>query len=90
LHQEQGCAYLADVVLKVRGRFLAPFPIEFPELYERTLIHLQRLGLQKVLLAHGGQEPICFADFQTVLDSLPSLPKKRDVLASIFGKLIKV
>ncbi len=89
-HKASARLYLADVILRVRGRYLAPFPIEFPELYERTLTMLQRLGIREVLMAHGGQGPISFADFQSVLDSLPGLPRKRDVFASIFGKLIKV
>ncbi len=90
LHKASSRLYLADVILKVRGRYLAPFPIEFPELYEKTLRMLQKLGIRELMMAHGGQGAMSFQDFQAVLESLPGLPRKRDVFASIVGKLVKI
>lgn len=89
-HASTGTLYVADVILKVRGRFIAPFPVEFPELYERTLQQLLRLDIREMLMAHGGRSGVQAEDFWKVLSTLSSLPRKKDVFASILGKLVKI
>ena len=90
LHRESKVLYLADVILKVKGRFIAPFPVEYPELYMKTIEALSRMGLEEILMAHGGRAQPKGPDFQAVLDAFACLPPKRDLFAAILGKLVKV
>lgn len=46
--------YVGDLMVKVKGRFIPPFPVFFPNRYRRSLTLINNLNVNQVLLAHGG------------------------------------
>lgn len=46
--------YLADVVVKLRDRFIPPFPLFHPNRFKASIEKLKQLPVKTLLLAHGG------------------------------------
>lgn len=75
LHKPSGKAYVADVVLKVRNRFISPFPIFHPNKYRKSLQRYIDLGTNQMLLAHGGEVSITKEDIERLIRRAPKKPK---------------
>lgn len=73
-HAESRRIYIADVVVKVRNRFLAPFPIFYPSRYRMSVARIRALNPQFVLLAHGG-DINTYAGHPIYDIHLPEMPK---------------
>lgn len=74
LHEEEGCIYVADLLVKVKGRYIPPFPLFYPNRYKSSLMKLKCLAPARVLLAHGGEASLEEIDLDRVLEQAPSLP----------------
>ncbi|QSX30605.1 MBL fold metallo-hydrolase [Shewanella cyperi] len=92
LHRPSGELYVADLLVRVRGRFIAPFPLFYPNRYRSSLLKVQTLAPSRVLLAHGGEYPLSEINLEEVLASAPTVPMthwrsvKAKVRQALFGK----
>jgi glyoxylase-like metal-dependent hydrolase (beta-lactamase superfamily II) len=66
--------YVADLIVKVKGRFLPPFPLFYPQRYRASLAKLKALNPASVLLAHGGEVHLSAEQYQQVIDRAPQVP----------------
>lgn len=89
MHVPSKTIYVADCILKVRKRFIAPFPVNFPERYKSSLQKIKQLHPKKALLAHGGKTQIRGEDILDVIQSMTSRPAKRHVLVSIVKSFVQ-
>ena len=53
-HPQYQIAYVGDLVLRIRQKFLLPFPINLPQLMAQSLHVLSQQPIQHLLMAHGG------------------------------------
>lgn len=75
LHNPSGRIYIADLAVKVKGRFIAPFPVSFPHDYHASIVHLRSMQPASIMLAHGGEVQFSAADYQHLFDSAPHSPQ---------------
>lgn len=53
-NEKEKILYAADVLLKVRSRFLLPIPVTFPKLMKKSIEMIYDLKPKHIFLAHGG------------------------------------
>jgi glyoxylase-like metal-dependent hydrolase (beta-lactamase superfamily II) len=75
LHLPSRRVYVADLMVKVKKRFIPPFPVFHPNKYRASIMQMIELQASSILLAHGGEVQLSEADFQHLLHSSPILPK---------------
>lgn len=85
LHLPTRQIYIADLIIKLRHKFVAPFPIYDPIAYRRSLQNVKELQPSKVLLAHGGALVIDEVTFDALIEQAPK--QRRTVKATIYHKL---
>lgn len=73
-HHESQKIYIADVMVKVKSKFIPPFPIFYPNRYKATLNKLKALTGYHFLLAHGGEVQLSNKDFKHLFSKAPQLP----------------
>lgn len=66
--------YVADLMVKVKGKLIAPFPLFYPKRYCHSLLAIKLLAPRSVLLAHEGEIPFSEIDFDGLIDSAPKVP----------------
>ena len=69
--------YVADLMVKVKNRFIPPFPIFHPNQYKVSLSKVRDMYLDALWLAHGGEVSLNeneFAHLSTVAPHLPQTP----------------
>lgn len=54
-HANSGKLYVADLIVKVRQRFMPPFPIFHPNRYRDSVARIKQLRPTSLILAHGGE-----------------------------------
>ena len=74
-HPSEDCIYVADLIIKLRGRYIAPYPIFHPNKYRRSVKRVQSMQCQTVILAHGGMVNMSQDDFESLLSIAPEIPK---------------
>lgn len=62
LHQPSHQMYTGDLILRLRNRFVSPFPIYQPQQYKASLNKLITLNVERILMAHDGAADITQAD----------------------------
>ncbi len=75
VHEQNNWVYVADLIIKLRTRFIAPFPIFHPNQYRQSLLRIKQLAPHKIMLAHGGILPMQEADYDQVIERAPELPR---------------
>ncbi len=45
--------YLGDLLIEIRGNYMLPFPIVFPDKQKESMQRLAKLDINKMLIAHG-------------------------------------
>lgn len=87
LHPTHGLLYVGDMVLRLKGKYLLPFPIALPELMHQSLLQLPSLPVQHLLMAHGGlhSEPDFAPIFRSLLPLVHRLPKQFRFLRPFVG-----
>ncbi|XOV81350.1 MAG: MBL fold metallo-hydrolase [Aestuariibacter sp.] len=66
--------YVADLMVKVKGQFIPPYPVFYPNRYRASILKLQQLAPRSILLAHGGEAHFSDNDYKAVLDRAPKVP----------------
>lgn len=76
-HAASGQIYVGDVLIKLRHKYVSPFPIYFIEHYRQTLARIHALRPNYVLMAHGGRQHITEDEWQAIIQHAPT--KRRTV-----------
>lgn len=71
-HEQSGQIYIADLLIRLKHKFVSPFPLYFVEHYHHSLERIQALSPSCILLAHGGKQQINDTDWQTIYRNIPS------------------
>ncbi|QOL25339.1 MBL fold metallo-hydrolase [Thalassotalea sp. LPB0316] len=79
--------YIADLLVAVKGNYIPPFPIFYPNRYRNSIARLAQLDVNHVLLAHGGKQPKSALDFNLIEELSPSVPQTH--WRSVKNKLFK-
>lgn len=89
MHMPSKRIYVADLIVKVKNKLSPPFPIYIPELYKQSLLKLQALQPNSVMMAHVGELSLSDDDYQQLLGKAPSLPNTNKLVIQrmIKGKL---
>ena len=77
LHRPSHRMYVADLMVKVKKRFIPPFPVFHPNQYRASLQKVRDMQLKALWLAHGGEVSLSeneYAHLSTVAPRLPQTP----------------
>ena len=66
-HQDTDMLYVADLMVKVKGKLIPPFPVFYPKRYLNSLLMLKTLKPKTILLAHDGKIPFDEINFDYLL-----------------------
>lgn len=75
LHLPSQRMYVADLLVKVKQRFIPPFPVFHPNQYRASLLKVQAMQLQSLWLAHAGEVSLNEQEFAHLLTVAPRLPQ---------------
>lgn len=67
--------YTADLIIKLRHKFVAPFPIYDPKVYIQSLQRIKALKPSVVMMAHGRELAIDTATFDKLIMQAPKHPR---------------
>ncbi len=87
-HAKTGCIYVADLIIKLKTKFIAPYYIFHPNQYQRSLQKVQQLAPHKTLLAHGGEVELESHHFSELMRQSPRIP--RTPLRASWRKIKKI
>jgi glyoxylase-like metal-dependent hydrolase (beta-lactamase superfamily II) len=71
--------YVADLIVKVKGKLSPPFPVYIPELYKASLLKLKALNVNSVMMAHVGELSLSDNDYEYLLNKAPNQPETNKV-----------
>lgn len=74
-HLPSNKVYVADLIVKVKNKYIPPFPIFYPNRYRASLHKVIALKPQSTILAHGGEVNLTDDDYQHLLTLAPKVPK---------------
>jgi glyoxylase-like metal-dependent hydrolase (beta-lactamase superfamily II) len=74
-HLPSNRVYIADLIVKIRDKYIPPFPIFYPNRYRRSLLKVMNLKPDTIILAHGGEVSLSDSDFQKLLKIAPKITK---------------
>lgn len=66
--------YVADLAVKVKNKFIPPFPIFYPNRYRRSLEKVEKLKPSSVILAHGGEVNVSHDEYLHLVSLAPKIP----------------
>lgn len=67
--------YTADLIIKLRHKFVAPFPVYDPKVYIQSLQKIKALKPSVVMMAHGRELAIDDTTFDTLITQAPKQPR---------------
>lgn len=67
--------YTADLIIKLKHKFVAPFPVHYPKDYICSLQKIKDLKPSNVMMAHGCELPIDVTTFDILITSAPKKPR---------------
>lgn len=73
-HLTSNKIYVADLIVKVKNRYIPPFPIFYPNRYRASLNKIFALKANSIILAHGGEVTLSQADHQHLINLAPKVP----------------
>lgn len=75
-HKTQSKVYVADTILKIKGKYIPPFPVCHPNQYKQSLQRLADLNANEVMMAHGDITKITPDEISHLLDNAPETPRR--------------
>jgi len=89
-HMPSNKIYVADLIVKVKQKYLPPYPIFYPNRYKRSLAKIYQVQADKILLAHGGELTFDQKQYEQLLQRAPSVPlthwrSVKSKLATVLG-----
>ena len=89
-NRETSMAYVADNIIKSKGKYYRPYPLHKPHEYQLSLKRYLNLKVKTYLLAHGGALSIDKGDINALIYRTPKTPRKhRNSLFHILGATLK-
>jgi len=88
LHTPSQKLYVADLMVKVKGRYIPPYPVFYPNRYKASLKKIEQMNLTAIWLAHGGEISLSDEDYQHLHLCAPTLPQTH--WRSVKSKLMTV
>ena len=86
-HRPSHRIYTADLILKIKTKYVAPYLVTLPEKYKQSLRKVMVLNPDEVLLAHGESVKL---DKQVYLDLIDKTPKEpRTAINTLINNLFK-
>jgi glyoxylase-like metal-dependent hydrolase (beta-lactamase superfamily II) len=73
-HKASEQIYVADLMVKVRGAFMPPYPVFYPNRYLESLKKIKALNVESVLLAHGAKVQLTERQWQQLIAIAPTKP----------------
>ncbi|MDF2155793.1 MBL fold metallo-hydrolase [Vibrio sp. CAU 1672] len=73
-HEQQCILYVADLMVEVKNRLIAPFPVFHPNQYRQSLTRVYALQAKCLLAAHGGEVNFDRQAYQHIVDTAPTRP----------------
>ena len=67
--------YVADLMVKVKGRYCPPFPVFHPNKYRQSLQKIRQMSPAAMWLAHVGEVTLSDAEFDHLQTIAPTRPK---------------
>ncbi|PKH81474.1 MBL fold metallo-hydrolase [Psychrobacter sp. 4Bb] len=67
--------YTADLIIKLRHKFVAPFPVYYPKAYVQSLKKIRALQPSMVMMAHGRELAMSEAEFDEFIAHAPKHPR---------------
>lgn len=67
--------YTADLIIKLKHKFVAPFPVHYPKDYIKSLQKIKDLNPSNVMMAHGRELPIDAVTFDKLITQAPKNPR---------------
>jgi len=74
-HLPSNKIYVADLIVKVKNKYIPPFPIFYPNRYLASLHKIMALKPDTLILAHGGEVCLTEHDYLYLLEQAPKIPK---------------
>jgi len=74
LHLPSKKVYVADLMVTVKGRYIPPFPLFYPNRYRASINRIKSLNPKSIILAHGGEVHPNEQDYQHIFDLAPNVP----------------
>jgi len=74
-HLPSNKIYVADLMVKVKNKYIPPFPIFYPNRYRASLQKIMALKPDTLILAHGGEVCLTEYDYRSLLQQAPKIPK---------------
>ncbi|MCC2618100.1 MBL fold metallo-hydrolase [Aestuariibacter halophilus] len=75
LHVPSGRVYVADLVVRVKGHYIAPFPVFHPNKYRASIQRIIDMAPPSIWLAHGGEVSLSDNEYAHLQASAPAKPK---------------
>ncbi|EAQ64603.1 hypothetical protein MED121_21670 [Marinomonas sp. MED121] len=66
--------YVADLMVKVKGHYIPPFPVFYPNRYRASLEKIRLLNPASLALAHGGEVSPSQAEYDHLVSLAPRKP----------------
>lgn len=82
VNDSEKLCYVADLIVKVRGRLQAPFPVNHPDLYKLSLGKLYKLEAYTILMAHVPNQQISAEEVESMICKAPN--EAQNIRQSIF------
>tara|TARA_R110002124_G_scaffold56872_1_gene159986 strand:+ start:1166 stop:1918 length:753 start_codon:yes stop_codon:yes gene_type:complete len=73
-HKDTEQIYVADLMVKVRGAFIPPYPVFYPSRYLESLRKVKALNVESILLAHGEKVELTEQQWQQLITLAPTKP----------------
>lgn len=67
--------YVADLIVKVKNKYIPPFPIFYPNRYQNSLHKIMNLKPNTLILAHGGEVSMSENEYKALIMLAPRIPK---------------
>ena len=86
-HKSSNQIYTADLILKIKDKFVSPYLITLPYMYRASLEKVKALNPNKVLLAHGDKVEMKPEEFDALIKQAPQQPftVKNTIKQKLFG-----
>ena len=73
-HADTKQIYTADLLIKLRHKYVSPFPIYLPDTYRASLKKVRDLQPKQVMMAHGGKQAVAGEVFDDLIARSPKYP----------------
>ena len=74
-HLPSNKVYIADLIVKVKNKYIPPFPVFYPNRYKNSLNKVFALNANSLILAHGGEVNLTENDHQSLMKLAPKTPQ---------------